>query len=181
MSKIPDSLVLNASYEPHCVINWQRATIFILFDIAEAAEIGVTPTHEINSPSITVEVPHVLRLITMVDTHRFKSPKLPAKQLILQRDNHLCQYCIQMQDPRTKQRFREKATTVDHVIPQSRGGKSTWDNMVACCYQCNQYKTDHTVEECGWKKPKATIPDERLITPAHPSWEKWLNQKKISL
>ena len=178
MSKIANSLVLNASYEPHAIIDWQKATIFVLFDIAEAAEIGVTPFHEITSPSITVQVPHVLRLINFVDTHKYRSPKHPAKRLVLQRDGYNCQYCIQMKDPRTNKRYRKHADTVDHVIPLSQGGLSTWDNMVAACYECNQYKADRTPQQCGWDTPKATAPMKKMINPEHESWEKWLIETK---
>lgn len=59
---------------------------------------------------------------------------------ILERDKHICQYCGP-DGPR--------ATTIDHVIPRSRGGGSNPGNLVACCFRCNQKKADRTPEEAG--------------------------------
>lgn len=56
---------------------------------------------------------------------------------ILERDNHLCAYC------------GEKATTVDHIIPKSRGGGNTWDNLIAACFPCNNFKDNRTPLEAG--------------------------------
>jgi hypothetical protein len=73
---------------------------------------------------------------------------------ILRRDSHICQYgtCIR------------RANTVDHVLPRCQGGKSTWGNLVACCFECNQAKGPHTPEQAGMKlKRKPTSPRESLI------------------
>jgi hypothetical protein len=59
---------------------------------------------------------------------------------ILERDKHICQYC----GP-----DGPKATTIDHVIPRSRGGGSNPGNLVACCFKCNQKKADRTPDEAG--------------------------------
>ena len=68
---------------------------------------------------------------------------------ILRRDGHVCQY----------EGCNRRANTVDHVIPRCQGGKSTWNNLVACCMICNQLKGGRTPEQAGMKLRNA---------PAHP-------------
>jgi 5-methylcytosine-specific restriction endonuclease McrA len=64
----------------------------------------------------------------------------PTRALVLRRDAHRCQYC-----------GVRGATTIDHVMPQSRGGKDTWENLVTACGPCNHGKADRTPEEAGMK------------------------------
>ncbi|TQC50714.1 HNH endonuclease [Rhodococcus sp. WS4] len=72
---------------------------------------------------------------------------------VFRRDRHRCGYC---DDP--------VATTIDHVVPRSRGGPNTWADLVACCAPCNQRKADRTPEEAGmpllWE-PRAPRPIEK--------------------
>lgn len=63
------------------------------------------------------------------------------KKNIYTRDNYTCQYCGK----------QTETLTLDHVFPKSRGGKYTWENIVACCPECNQKKADRTPEEAGMK------------------------------
>lgn len=73
---------------------------------------------------------------------------------VLRRDNHVCQY----------DNCSHRANTVDHVIPRCQGGKSTWMNLVAACFECNQRKGPHTPEQAGMKlKRKPASPRETLI------------------
>jgi 5-methylcytosine-specific restriction endonuclease McrA len=71
----------------------------------------------------------------------------PSRHLIYKRDDHRCQYCGSI-----------KQLTIDHVIPKSKGGKDTWENLVVACMPCNTKKGDRTPEEWGtplYQKPKA--------------------------
>ena len=84
------------------------------------------------------KVPKVLMLIRSVfPKWLYSGPRHCSKDGILRRDKHTCSYC------------GRSATTVDHILPRSRGGKSTWLNLVAACYGCNQFKADRTPEEAG--------------------------------
>lgn len=72
-----------------------------------------------------------------------------SRENIYARDKHICQYC--------GKEFEPKELTLDHVFPKSRGGDTSWDNIVACCKACNQFKADRTPEEAGLvllNKPK---------------------------
>ncbi len=60
---------------------------------------------------------------------------------LFERDNHQCLYCGKY--------FSRKLLTRDHIIPSSRGGHDDWINVVASCKRCNQYKSDHLLDELG--------------------------------
>jgi 5-methylcytosine-specific restriction endonuclease McrA len=95
-------------------------------------------------------LPRVVRLVTYVVT-RWRHSKGPAwsRAGVLVRDGHRCAYC------------GGAASTIDHVLPVSRGGQNSWLNTVAACGACNQRKGDRTPAEAGM--------DLRL-TPVAPSW-----------
>jgi 5-methylcytosine-specific restriction endonuclease McrA len=91
--------------------------------------------------------PAVVVLNSYIRKREFKVS--PSRNTIFYRDNYVCQYC--------HKRFSKTKLTLDHVIPKSRGGEKTWDNLVTCCSSCNQKKADMTIEEVGFKllnKPK---------------------------
>tara|TARA_X000000950_G_C13687800_1_gene566733 strand:- start:325 stop:777 length:453 start_codon:yes stop_codon:yes gene_type:complete len=100
----------------------------------------------INSTHISFKLPKILRLFNI---HQSKKTVKFSRFNILYRDNFQCQYC-------TKQ-FHHKDLTLDHIIPTSRGGRNTWDNVVAACSKCNSKKGSKSVSEAGMKlmkKPK---------------------------
>ena len=122
-------LVLNATYEPINVCTVRRAAVLLLKEKAEILEHG---TWELHSESTTLPAPVVIRLVRYVnvprDTHRRKI----TRRAVFARDGWTCQYC----GSRTN-------LTVDHVIPRSKGGASSWENIVASCAPCNRRKGDH--------------------------------------
>lgn len=85
-------------------------------------------------------MPKILRLVRHVKLAYDKLYGAPmvSKRGVLIRDNHVCAYC------------GGRANTVDHVHPRSKGGKTTWENLVAACRDCNNRKRDHTLAEMGW-------------------------------
>jgi 5-methylcytosine-specific restriction endonuclease McrA len=137
-------LVLNADLGPLHRVTIKHAIRMLLREVAVIHEaeadrlIGVYP------------LPRVVRLVTYVVT-RWRHNRGPTwtRAGVLARDGHCCAYC------------GAKATTVDHVLPSSRGGRNTWANTVAACYACNQRKGDRTPAE-------ARMP--LLVRPAAPSW-----------
>jgi 5-methylcytosine-specific restriction endonuclease McrA len=87
------------------------------------------------------------------------------------RDRQTCQYC--------RRPFEAKKLTLDHVTPRSRGGGSSWENLVACCLACNNRKADRTPAEAGMlleKKPAqiGIHARYRLIGAAEPAWAEYL-------
>jgi 5-methylcytosine-specific restriction endonuclease McrA len=129
-------LLLNQNYEPLNVTTVRRAIGLILTGKAQVLE---EDSEWIRSPRFSMRAPSVLRLHYYVK-RPFPELKVTRKGL-LARDDHTCQYCGR----------RGGGLTIDHVIPRSRGGRSTWENMVTCCVRCNNRKGGRTPEEAGMK------------------------------
>jgi 5-methylcytosine-specific restriction endonuclease McrA len=159
-------LVLNASYEPINVCTVRRAVVLLLKSKAEVVEHA---TWELRSERATMSRPVVIRLMTYVvvprDTHRRKI----TRRAVFARDNWTCQYCGSRSN-----------LTVDHVIPRSKGGQSTWDNIVASCAPCNRRKADHLPDKAGMHPRHApSMPQPHVFihvaTPTIPAaWRHWL-------
>lgn len=128
-------LLLNASWEPLRVIPAKRAIVLLLQEKAEVIHEG---DEEYHSASTSINVPTVIRLKYFVQIP-FRSRIPLSNGAVLLRDERKCAYCD-----------KRKATTVDHVIPKSRGGQHTWDNVVAACRPCNARKSNKTLAELGW-------------------------------
>jgi 5-methylcytosine-specific restriction endonuclease McrA len=128
-------LVLNATYEPVNVCTVRRAAVLLL---KEKAEIVEHSSYELRSEHATIPRPVVIRLVTFVkvprDTHRRKI----TRRAVFARDGWMCQYC-----------GARAQLTVDHVIPRSKGGGSTWDNIVASCAPCNRRKGSELPRQAG--------------------------------
>ena len=141
-------LLLNASFEPLKVISWQRATCMFFSGKVEVVE---EYEHDIRSVSLAIKAPAVVRLLKFV---RIGKRKPPLSRLnVLARDNFECQYC--------GLRLNARNATLDHIIPKSLNGKSTWQNMVCCCSACNLRKGCHTPREAKMRLKR---------TPFQPDW-----------
>ena len=122
-------LVLNASYEPINVCTVRRAAVLILKNRAEILEEGDWALH---AESFTLARPVVIRLLAYVRIPRDAHRRKITRRAVFARDRWTCQYC-----------GHERGNlTVDHVVPRSKGGRSTWDNIVTCCAPCNRRKGD---------------------------------------
>ncbi len=127
----PDSgrvLVLNATYEPINVCSVRRAVVLLLKEKAELLERG---RWELHSESSTVARPVVIRLVSYVRVPRDAHRRKITRRAVFARDGWTCQYCGSRSN-----------LTVDHVIPRSKGGNSSWENIVASCAPCNRRKGD---------------------------------------
>jgi 5-methylcytosine-specific restriction endonuclease McrA len=162
-------LVLNATFEPIHVTAVRRALILLFKGVAETEEIQ--PSH-VHSPSHAVQVPSVIRLLTY--RHIPQQSRALSRKNILLRDRNTCQFCGRV--------FPASDLTLDHVVPRSRGGASSWENLVACCYACNNRKGDRTPEEAGLKLARRPRPFTlhtsrqlmRLIGHKDEKWRKYL-------
>jgi 5-methylcytosine-specific restriction endonuclease McrA len=130
-------LVLNATYEPLNVVSVKRAVVLLLKEKAELVEAAEAM---LRSESFALPVPLVIRLIYFVKIPQRVS--LPVtRRGVLSRDHFTCQYCGAT-PPR-------KDLTVDHVVPRSRGGKTTWENVATACDKCNGRKGNRTPTEAN--------------------------------
>jgi 5-methylcytosine-specific restriction endonuclease McrA len=140
------TLLLNASFEPLRIISWQKAvTLFFLGKVEIVEEYD---DRFIRSVSLALKMPCVVRLLRYAKLGRRKPPL--TRLNLLARDNFECQYC---KTPLTIQ-----TATVEHVIPRSQNGGTSWDNVVAACAPCNRKKGGRTPTQANMpllKKPVA--------------------------
>lgn len=130
-------LVLNASYEPFQLISTRRAVVLLLQEKAELVEAA---QQRLRALGCSFAVPLVIRLVRYIKIPR--RLRLPcSRRGVLARDRDVCQYCG-AQPGRAH-------LTVDHVLPRSRGGQTTWENVVTACRECNHRKGGRTPEEAS--------------------------------
>src|SRR4051795_10128710 len=132
---LADALVLNATYEPLCVVPQRRAIVLVLTAKAVVVE---QAEGALRSPTRRIDIPAVVRLSRFVRVP-FRAEVPLTRKGVLARDGHRCAYC------------GAPATSLDHVIPRSRGGPHSWDNVVAACGRCNHTKADRSVADLGWR------------------------------
>jgi 5-methylcytosine-specific restriction endonuclease McrA len=173
-----DVLVLNKNYVAVHVIEWQKAMCllvkeharaldrdFVSYPFADWREFSINNAEDyqkIKTCTAPIAIPEIIVLMFY--------NKLPqrevkfSRQSIFARDHYVCQYCQKM--------FTKDDLTIDHIIPRSKGGATTWDNIVACCVPCNARKADRTLAEARERYPQ----DGKRWTLKHkPVKPKWLN------
>lgn len=124
-------LVLNADYTPLNITTFKRAIILV---IKGKAEIIKNDVDFIRTETIHYEKPLIIRLFNYI-SHKMKNFRV-NRQRLYKRDNNECAYC-----------GSKKELTIDHIIPKSRGGKNSWNNLITCCLPCNLKKGDKTPDE----------------------------------
>jgi 5-methylcytosine-specific restriction endonuclease McrA len=162
-------LVLNATFEPINVTAVRRALLLMLKGVAQAEEHNHA---EVHSATASMKIPSVIRLLAY--RHIPQQTRALSRKNILLRDRNTCQFCGHI--------FPAGDLTLDHVMPRSRGGHSTWENLVACCYACNNRKGDRTPEEAGLRLQRRPRPFTlhtsrqlmRLIGRQDEKWRKYL-------
>lgn len=162
-------LVLNASYEPINICAARRAIVLVLKGLANPEEMSSQTLHAARRQ---FPVPSVIRLL---EYRRIPHQnRALSRKNILMRDRHACQYCG---------RTGQSATlTLDHVIPRSRGGETAWENLVACCHECNNRKGSRTPEEANMRLARVPRPFSlhtsrhliRLLGRGEDQWRKYL-------
>ena len=138
---MPHSLVLNASFEPLCVVPQRRAVVLVLNQKAVTIEATGAPLH---AALFDLPAPSVVKLTRYVRVPMRRSVPL-TRRAIFARDGGRCVYCD------------APATSVDHVVPRSRGGRHAWDNVVSSCRRCNHVKADRPLVELGWRMKRQPV------------------------
>jgi 5-methylcytosine-specific restriction endonuclease McrA len=139
------ALVLNASFEPLCVVPTRRAVVLVL---KQKAEVLHATDRELHSERQSFPEPSVIRLTYFVKVP-FRTRAALSRRAVFARDRHRCQYC------------GTAAENIDHVVPKSRGGLHEWENVVAACRPCNARKEDRLPHEVGMAlRRKPTVPRE---------------------
>jgi len=162
-------LVLNASYEPINICAARRAMVLLMKGVAAAEENSATL---LSSARAAVPMPSVIRLL---EYRRIPhQSRALSRKNILMRDRYTCQYCGKI--------VPSAELTLDHVHPRSRGGETTWENLVACCHPCNNRKGSRTPEEANMRLHKPPRPFSlhtsrhlmRLLGKGDDQWRKYL-------
>jgi len=187
-------LVLNRLYMAVHVVNVRRAFCLLFRELAEVVHLeegqfanysfqtwrevselraDYKQPHEdwILAVGFEIQVPRVIRLLSF--------DRVPKQQLhlnrrnVLARDEHTCQYC--------DRHYPTHQLSLDHIIPRSRGGETTWDNVVCACLSCNIRKGGRTPHEARMKlvrhpaRPKRNpLLAMKLSNPKYESWRNWL-------
>lgn len=140
-------LKLSCSYEPLAIIKGKKALKLIALNKAEVIE---EYNSKINTSGNAITMPAVIRLVKP-----FKRPHNKVrynKQNVFARDHWTCGYC--------SQKFNIKDLTLDHVIPRSKGGKTSFENVITCCKECNLRKGNRSPQDANMVlKRKPAVPD----------------------
>ena len=158
------ALVLNASYQPLCIVPARRAVVLVLKSKATIIE---ESEGQFRSEKVSLPVPAVVRLNYFVKVP-YRARATLSKRAIFLRDDFECQYC------------GRAAENVDHIKPRSLGGTHTWENVVASCKPCNSKKENKSPAEVGLslrRVPRAPKDILFLIVSVgklHPAWEPYL-------
>ena len=159
------ALILNASFEPLSIVKARRAVVLVLRGRADIVEPG---DHRWHSERQAVEVPSVVRLRSYVKVPYGRRVPL-TRNAVFVRDGNRCQYCL------------GAAESLDHVVPKSRGGTHTWDNVVACCRRCNIRKGNKLLADSGFTlRTRPVAPSyhgwlyANLGTAPDPRWQRYL-------
>jgi 5-methylcytosine-specific restriction endonuclease McrA len=165
------TLVLNRSWRPVHVTTVRRALCMVFresarivcperlstFTFTEWLQQPIAePERSIRSPSVRLAAPEVVLLLHYDRVPCHEAP-FTRRNLFL-RDEFTCQYC--------GKRCGSDHLSVDHVLPRSRGGTTSWENCVLACVGCNARKADRTLKEAGFRL---------LRPPVRPRWTPYLN------
>jgi 5-methylcytosine-specific restriction endonuclease McrA len=159
-------LVLNASYEPINICAARRAMTLVCKGAAIVQEVS---PHWIRAGRNKFPLPSVIRLVSYRAVPRIT--RSVSRKSIMVRDSHTCQYCRSTLPP--------SKLTLDHVTPRSRGGRSTWENLVACCYPCNNQKGNRLPDEARMTlvrqpRPFGLYARQKLLGAGNQQWSRYL-------
>jgi 5-methylcytosine-specific restriction endonuclease McrA len=142
--------VLNASFEAINVCTVRRAAVLVLKERAEILE----RSGQLHAETFEMPRPTVIRLTTYVRVPRDAHSRKITRRAIFARDKWICQYCGS----------GHPQLTVDHVIPRSKGGASSWENVVTCCAPCNRRKGDRLPKHANMHpKAKPAAPSSTIF------------------
>ena len=147
----------------------RRAVVLVLKGVASAEE----HTHgQLHAARRAMQVPSVIRLLAYRRIPH--QTRALSRKNIMMRDRYTCQYCHKT--------LNSGELTLDHVIPRSRAGETAWENLVACCHDCNNRKGSRTPEEAGMRLSRQPRPFSlhtsrhlmRLLGKSDDQWRKYL-------
>lgn len=163
------TLLLNFTYEPIAFIPEKR-----IFKLLIKEKIEVISDWDLKIKWVNSNIPHPA--VVRLKHHVRWIPKMKnfSPYSLFRRDRYVCQYCGEALSP--------SRSTIDHVVPTSQGGETSWRNCVTACFYCNNKKANRTPSEAGMKliaRPVMTgcnlYSEFLLIKKKHQDWEKFIN------
>ena len=160
------TLVLNAGYEPLAVVSFKRALVLVMN--GKATIVAADAEHPVSGSTGAWDRPSVIILRRYVRIPSGRAVPV-SRRGVLRRDDQRCALLR-----------RNAATRSTTCMPRSRGGKDSWENLVACCLRCNNVKGDRTPQEMNWtlrltpRPPHGTAWLVRGVERALPDWEEYL-------
>ena len=135
-------VILNMDYSFLNIVSWEKA-----IKLAEKGKATVVKYSDrvFRTVDKVIKIPAVMKLIKLIRTI-YRTKVVFSKKNVISRDRHTCQYC-----------GSHDKLTIDHVVPVSRGGKSTFENCVAACQECNSKKGNKLPREIGMFPKKQPV------------------------
>lgn len=171
-----DTLIIDTQGLPVAFVNWKRAITLVFNDRADIME--EDSERILRSPSFTMNMPRIVRLKNHIAAKFMSRQHVPlTRRNVAVRDKSCCQYCGVV--------LSTEEYTLDHIIPRSKGGLSTWNNLVLACVRCNKRKGNRSLVESHMSllhKPNEPSPrDPRFnfrlhVRKMHPSWQDYVDQ-----
>lgn len=146
---IMKTLVLDTAYMPRRVETTERAFVIKYKGNAEVVS-EYDDYFKFVDKSLKIKKPSIIKVFTFININYNKVPL--SRNNIFKRDGFECVYCGSKKD-----------LTLDHVLPKSKGGNDSWDNLVSCCKKCNNEKDDLLLEEWGKEIPKPLKPHALML------------------
>lgn len=134
---------MNLDYSILTIVSWQKGMVVLLKGSVQPVEFW-----EQTIRSGSGDLWQVPKIVVVKKYVKHNKQWLPTKRNIFLRDSFSCQYCGES---------NPSLLTLDHVLPRSRRGKDTWENLVSSCFPCNSKKSNRTPEEAGMPLLKAPI------------------------
>ncbi|HEC67041.1 MAG TPA: HNH endonuclease [bacterium] len=144
-------LTLSNAYEPLRIISWQRAVCLFFGGKVDILE---TYSDLIHSPTMVMNHPAVIRINFSTKTRPKQQSVRFSRTNLFQRDDYKCQYC--------RIQFNRPQLTMDHLIPKSRGGTTSWTNVVTACKTCNHKKGSKSIDQTRLKLMRKPVAPEWL-------------------
>ena len=166
MKQYKKTLVVDSAYMPRSIIDTTRAFVIVYKGNAEVVD-EYDDYFKLVNPKVKINKPSIIRVRSYINLQFHKVPL--SRENIYRRDNYTCVYCGETD---------KRVFTLDHVIPQSKGGPNSWDNLVTACWMCNNEKADLALEEWGKEIPEPRRPHYLMlmkqIENIPKSWEPYL-------
>lgn len=153
-------VLFSKHYLPIARINLRRAACLLVNQRAEPLRFQNGRQWQLRSPQVLLVIPEHIRLRLDSTERIWKVPPVNRRE-VLRRDRHTCQYC-----------GSKRELTLDHVIPRSKGGQHTWDNIVTACATCNGNKGSQLLDTIEMSLPhKPRAPKHPVIAFAEQFWK----------